>query len=134
MSDVLHKTRDPVDFRKSVHTPDFPTVDWFINPNISAVLTVPTKHWSRPLTDPVTEMTVAEKAAADAAEAAALVARDRTLAKDLITADLQSNQRILRAIVRLIVDEINILRGIHGLSSRTFTQAKTAIESLVDAN
>lgn len=71
MANVLHKTADPVDYRTSVNTPDFPTQDWFINPNVSSVAGVPTKYWKRPLSDPVLEMSQAAKDAVNAAEAAA---------------------------------------------------------------
>lgn len=77
MANVLNKTADPVDYRTSVNTPDYPTADWFIDPDVSAVAAVPTKYWARPLTDPVTEMTQPEKDAVDAAEAAALTNQNR---------------------------------------------------------
>jgi hypothetical protein len=82
MASVLHKTADPTDYRTSVHTPDFPSATWFINPDVSAVESVPTKYWARPLTDPVTEMTQGEKDAVDAAIDAALVAASRAEAVD----------------------------------------------------
>ena len=87
MADYLHKTRDPVDYRPSVGTttlddtasadPVDVAVNWFKDPDISAVAAVPQKYWARPLTDPVTEMTQPEKDAVDAAIAAAELAVQR---------------------------------------------------------
>lgn len=103
MANVLHKTRTPADYRQSVHTPDFPDADWFHNPDVSAVLAVPTKYW-RVGTNPVQEMDAAEKAAVDQAEADAATTADRTAAK----ADIE--RRLFVALVKVLIDEINILR------------------------
>jgi hypothetical protein len=65
-ANVLHRTADPVVYRRSVNEPDFPTSNWFHDPDISAVQSVPRKYWRRPLTNPVTEMTGPEKAVVDA--------------------------------------------------------------------
>lgn len=90
MANVLHKTAVPVDYRESVNTPDFPEVDWFINPDISAVENVDKKYWARPLTDPVTEMTQAEKDVIDASEAAQAVDDARAEATAPIADDATS--------------------------------------------
>ena len=65
MANVLHKTT--LQYLESVNTPDYPSVDWVINPDISAVLNVPHKYWKLSGTN-VVEMTLAEKSAVDAAE------------------------------------------------------------------
>ena len=78
MGDVLHKTATPTDYRISVHTPNFDSATWFINPDISAVVNVPTKYWKRPLTDPVQEMSPAEKQAVDDAEKTRVTQNERS--------------------------------------------------------
>ncbi len=63
MSDVVNRTT--LEYRRSVNTPDFPSADWIINPDLSAILTVPQKH--RKINgDLVVEMTQSEKDAVDA--------------------------------------------------------------------
>lgn len=104
MASVLHKTTSPPDYRQSVHTPDFPDGSWFINPDISAVVSVPTKYWV--LADPVTEMDAGQKAAVDAAEAAALTAANRTEAIDPTT-DVTGPGVHTRAMIELHNKRIN---------------------------
>lgn len=62
MSDVLNRTTKL--YLKSVHTPSYPTSDWIINPNLSAVVNVPSKYW-KITGDIVSEMSQAEKNAVD---------------------------------------------------------------------
>jgi len=70
MADVLNRTT--LQYLRSVNTPDFPVLDWVINPDLTAVVGVPQKYWK--LTgDIVSEMTQPEKDAVDAAEAAAVL-------------------------------------------------------------
>lgn len=65
MATVLNRsTKELLD---SVHTPDYDTPEWLINPDLSAVEGVPNKYWSIH-GDDVTEMTPEEKAAVDAAD------------------------------------------------------------------
>jgi len=64
MSNVLHRTTKQ--YRRSVNTPDFPTSDWIINPNLSSVQNVPVKYW-KITDDTVSEMSQAEKDSADVA-------------------------------------------------------------------
>ena len=64
MADVLNRTT--LQYLQSVNTPDYPVVDWVINPDLSGVAGVPQKYWK--LTgDVVSEMSQAEKDAVDAA-------------------------------------------------------------------
>lgn len=156
MANVLHKTADPVDYRLSANTPDFPTADWFINPDVSAVAGVPTKYWARPLTDPVTEMSQAEKDAVDSSIASAIVSEQRQDAKDHQDGT-DGDMRSARAIVKLTVDELNILRSwlvdfkaavassnnlsqlqtevaaLPNTLDRTYAQARSAIDIIIDA-
>ncbi len=131
MGDVLHKTRDPVDYRTSVNTPEYDPADWFHSPDTSAVVGVPRKYWQRPLADPVLEMTQAEKDAVDAAAAAAAATAAKTGAKTRHDAE-DGEGRALRALVKLMVAELNILRAEHGLADRTYAQARTAIDAEID--
>lgn len=62
MADVLHRTTK--ELRKSIHTPDFPTATWIINPDLSGVQGVSVKYW-KITGDVVSEMTQAEKDAVD---------------------------------------------------------------------
>ena len=108
MAAVLHKTADPVDYRTSVHTPDFPAGTWFIDPDISGVAAVPTKYWQRPLADPVVEMTQPEKDAVDAAEAAALTQANRDVAVGLPD-ELSGDGVRVRALIELLNKRDNYL-------------------------
>ena len=64
MANVLNRTT--LQYLLSVNTPDYPTQDWVINPDLSAVSGVAVKYWK--LTgDNVTEMTQGEKDTVDAA-------------------------------------------------------------------
>ena len=70
MANVLNKTT--MKYLKSVNTPDYPTTDWWINPDVErdALIAagVPTKHWKANADDTsVAEMTQAEKDVVDAA-------------------------------------------------------------------
>lgn len=68
MADVVNRTTRV--YLRSVNTPDYPASDWIINPNLSAVAGVPTQYWAIS-GNTITEMSPAQKAAVDAAEAAA---------------------------------------------------------------
>lgn len=151
MANVLHKTTTPADYRQSVHTPDYPEADWYINPDISAVAAVPTRYWTVG-TNPVTEMNQAAKDAVDAAIVAAVKASSKAEA----TASIDGNGGYhLRAIANLTIDEINSLRqwitsfkaataaatsltnlqtrvaALPNTPNRTLTQAKTAYKNLL---
>lgn len=64
MASVLNKTT--LQYIESVNTPDYPTSDWIVNPDMSNVEGVPLKYWKLDGTD-VVEMSQAEKEAVDAA-------------------------------------------------------------------
>ncbi len=62
MANVVNRTTKQ--YLTSVNTPDFPTEDWIINPDLSAVAGVPSKFWN--ITgDVITEMSDAEKDTAE---------------------------------------------------------------------
>jgi len=58
MSDVVNRVTG--ELKKSVNTPDYPTADWIINPDLSSLTSVPNKYW-KVSGDDVLEMTQAEK-------------------------------------------------------------------------
>ncbi len=68
-----------------------------------------------------------DQANIDAATAASQVTEERDLEKELY-----DTRRVLRAIVELLVPELNILRTIEGLPDRTLAQARTAILNSID--
>ena len=65
MANVIHRTT--LEYRRSVHTPDFDPVIWIINPDLSAVQGVSRKYW-KIVGDNVVGMTQSERDAVDAAE------------------------------------------------------------------
>ncbi len=73
------------------NTPDFPVVDWVINPDMSAVDGFPSKYWV--LTgDVVSLMTPAQQASVDTAEAIAQTIANRALEAAVV--DIKSGIRI----------------------------------------
>lgn len=76
MADVVNRTT--VQYLRSVNTPDYPTGSWIINPDLSALASVPEKYW-KVVGDTVVEMTAGEKAAVDAAAIAAAPTRENVL-------------------------------------------------------
>ena len=59
MADVLNRLTKQL--LLSVNTPDYPAIEWIINPDLSQVATVPWKYW-KIVGDLVVEMTAEEKA------------------------------------------------------------------------
>lgn len=60
MGNVLNRTTGI--YLESVNTPDYPSEDWVINPDLSTVSAVAKKHWFIDTGDVLREMTTAEKA------------------------------------------------------------------------
>ena len=58
MGTVVNKTTLEIFY--SINTPEYPTVDWLINPDLSALSSVPNKYW-KISGSTVVEMTQAEK-------------------------------------------------------------------------
>jgi len=147
MSSVLNRTTKH--YIQSVNTPDYPPVDWIVDPDLTAVVGFPSIYWT--ITgDIVTLMTQGQRDAVDAVILAAQVTEEKTGAESLY--DLtQAEARALRAMVLLLVDELNSLRtqwrdfqtvvdasnnlgamktgvaGLPTLNDRTYSQARTAI-------
>lgn len=118
MANVLHRVTKQ--YRKSVNTPDFPVGVWIINPDVSAVQGFANKYWV--ITgDVVTLMNQISRDAIDTAEESAR--------RDSIADELDQSQTIMRAFAEVVLDEINDLRGQHGLGTRTLAQLKVDVRN-----
>lgn len=125
MASVLNRTTKQ--FFQSANTPDFPVVDWIVNPDLTAVAGQPVKYWLIS-GDTVSLADAGEQATIDAAILAAQVAADKDREKQEF-----DDRRVLKGLAELLVDEFNILRTIEGLPPRTFAQLRTAIQAKIDA-
>ena len=131
MANVLNRTTGLTlpyqkDYRESVNTTDFPAADWIVNPDLSAVAGFDSIYWDIS-GDSVVLVNQGTRNTRDAEIAAFLQGQQEQSAKDNLDGEI-----ILRAIVRLIVDELNVLRAEHALPDRTYAQARTAIFNLID--
>jgi len=97
------------------------------DPDLSAVADVDPIYWKE-TSGVFSAMTLTEKGVKDAEIVAANADRDRRTAKYRI-----DDERVLRAFAEVVLDEINILRGQHGLTARTLSQLVTAIKGKIDA-
>lgn len=118
MADVVNRATKQ--YIRSVNTPDFPIADWIHNPDLSAVVGQPPKYWDIVL-DLITLMSATDR---QAVEDAKLVAT-----RDTRVSQIDHEEDLLRAIVSILLDEINILRQDHGLAPRTLAQARRAIRN-----
>lgn len=71
---------------------------------------------------------IADQANIDAATAASKDTSSRDGEKEWY-----DNKRIFRALVEVLIDEINVLRTIESLPDRTLAQARTAIQGKIDS-
>lgn len=131
MANVLNRNTGLVapygkDYRTSVNSPDFPTSEWIINPDLSAVQGFDTIYWDIN-GDNVTLADFATRQARDAEIAAATAVAESQSQKERF-----DNEEVLRAVVKLLIEELNILRALHSLPPRTAAQARTAIRNAID--
>lgn len=142
-----------ISYLESVNTPDYEgRPDVVINPSIPVGVAI---KYLKHVTGSIVEMTQEEKDAVDAAEVAAFLARLKSNAKSLYDGQQEQGQA-LRALVYVLIDEINILRQwtisfksetalassladfktrvatLPTLPDRTLAQAKTAIQTEID--
>lgn len=104
MANVLNRTTK--EYRTSVNTPDFDPGTWIINPDLSAVTGFAPIYWT--ITgDVVTLQSPAERAATDAAIAAAQETAARDDAKTQFDATLDPVSKQTRAILNAFIDEFN---------------------------
>ncbi len=131
MANVFRRARP--EYLISVHTPDFPVIDWAINPDVAGVAGRPARYWF------LTGATNAEgfeiigvvDAAARAAIDAALLATRVAANKDAEKREFD-DRRVLRAFAEAVRIEVNELRALHGLPPRTFAQLRTALRNAID--
>lgn len=106
---AIFKAGRTPEYLRSVNTPDYSSdPDVLINPDISALAAVPVKYWKR-VGDAIQEMSAAEKASLDAAEAAARRDGARAQAVSIEAAEDAEGMR-LRTVLQLTIDENNSLR------------------------
>jgi len=116
----------------SVNTPDYSDrvgTDVVINPDTSG--NVEEMRYWRHDAGAIRDMDAGEKAAFDAEIDAALLAANRAGSKAVIDVSNVEGFKI-RAIVELMIREVNILRAQHTLPDRTLAQAKQAYLDLID--
>lgn len=127
MASVLNRaTRQYI---QSVNTPDYPSQDWIINPDLSAVAVWPNRYWL--ITgDAVTLMDAAARTAVDTAQL--------ELMRDAVTAQFDQTEDVLRAFMLAVLDEMNghaakinaVLTAID--NGANFTAVKTNIAAIAD--
>ena len=120
MADVLHRVTRT--FLRSVNSPDFPARDWIIGPDLSAVAGVPPRYWKID-GDAVQPMTQAERDAVDAAVVTEIRQAE---------AAGYDEDKLLRAVALVLLDEVNALRTRASLAPRTTDQLRTAIRAKLD--
>jgi len=124
MAAVLNRVTK--EFRGSVHTPNFSSAEWVINPDLSAVQGQPTKYWI--ITgDVVTLASPAEQTIIDDALVVTRATRGKGEEKNRF-----DNERLMKAFAELVMDQFNVLRAIEGLPDLTFAQLRTAIRDKID--
>ena len=97
MATVLHRTQKTL--IRSVNSPDYPTLDWIHNPDLSLVEGQPTKYWT--ITgDVVSLMTAPERQVVDDAE--------REAVRDATVAVLDQIENYSRAFALVFLDESNL--------------------------
>lgn len=114
-------------YLRSVNTPEYSgRSDAVINPDLTAVSGLEVRYWKH-VAGSIVPMTAQEQSDIDAAIAAALAAKEKQGAEDNF--DLSASEaRALRAIVRSITSELNLLRT----QWRDFQAAVAAASNLND--
>lgn len=126
MADVVSRAA-PYQYLRSVNDPDYPTVDWIHNPDLSAVAGFSTIYW----TVSGDNVLLLDQAARDAIDAAILRA-----SRDATAATLDQVEDIMRAFALTVLDELNlhaeritaILDGIDAAAN--LAAVKTAIAAI----
>lgn len=95
--------------------------EWIYKPDLSAVEGVPSRYWII-MGDVVSEMSQAEKDIVDQA----ILDQNRD---SNIQGEIDNLESVLRQVVVMMVNEINILRSIESLPNRTITQVKTQLRN-----
>lgn len=127
MASALNRTTKQ--YLQSFNTPEYPTVDWIIAPDMAAVTGFDSRYWI--ITGDV--VSLMDAAARTAADASALAAT-----RDAITAELDQVEGVLRAFMLTVLDELNahatkinaILTAID--NGATLAAVKTNIAAVAD--
>lgn len=127
MANVLNRTTR--EFIQSANTPDYPVADWIHNPDLSAVTGFDRRYWIV-TGDAVSLMDAGARAALDAATLEA--------ARDDLANQIDQTEDILRAVVLMVLDELNahsakinaLLTAIDNASS--LANLKTAVAAISD--
>ena len=115
------------DIRYSVNTPDFPTANWIVNPDLTAVDGFDSIYWDISGDN----VLLVDQATRDARDAE-LAANAATSRKNEQKAQYTDNE-IFRAQIKYVVDEINILRQNAGITpARTYGGAQTYMFNAID--
>ena len=96
MSSVLHRTTRQ--YLSSVNTPDYPVIDWIINPDLSAITGFANQYWI--ITGDV--ITLMDQSARDAVDVTNL-----SDARDRIANELDKTQDATIEFFKLTIDELN---------------------------
>jgi hypothetical protein len=118
MASVLNRITKQ--FIASANTPDYPTVDWIINPDMTAVAGQPPIYWI--ITGDI--VSLMDQAQRDAVDAQILEAN-----RDTTSLRYDDVEDIIRATSMVTLDEINVLRNLQSLPPRTIQQMKTAVRN-----
>lgn len=133
MADIIRfnvTTGQVLEYRRSVNTPDFEGLpDVLINPVVPANVAVADM---KVVSGVVVELSPAEKAARNTASSAAALASLKVTAKEYVNTRPDDIGLVLRAVVKIMLTEINLLRTNAGLATRTATQLRNAIEAELD--
>lgn len=98
MGTVIH--RATLRLIESANTPDYQEPDWKVSPDLSAVAGVPSRYWKwDAILDRPDAMTAPERRAKDDAE--------RDVQRDSATAQIDGPEDILRAVIAVLVAELN---------------------------
>ena len=127
MANAIHRTTKQ--FLQSVNTPDYPTIDWIINPDMAAVVGFESRYWTI-AGDVVGLMSVAQRAAVDAAQLEAQ--------RDASASEVDQVEGVVRAFMLTMLDEFNahatkinaILTAID--AGANLTAVKTNIVAIAD--
>jgi hypothetical protein len=123
MADVINKTTG--EYRKSVHTPDYPEKDWLINPDLKQVSGLDPSLWVV-VGDAVLPMPEEQRVAkAQAAEEAAKLA-------EVNSAKEQASGPLVKSLAYVIAEELTLIRKQAGLSDRTNEEIVQAIMTALE--
>jgi hypothetical protein len=117
MAAVLHRTTKQ--YLPSANTPDYPVVDWIINPDMSAVAGQPAQYWI--ITGDV--VTLMDQAQRDQVDANLLAA-----SRDSTAAILAEPEAYPRGYALVALDELNA----HALKTNSILDAVDAATTLAD--